>query len=134
MSDAASFVLDASALLALFHCEKGKDEVDGIFSQKDATVYMSAVNYAEVLSKVAAHGKKTDVIIAAIRTLDIRIVDFDSALAEQTGVLKPQVTRWGLSLGDCACLILAKHLDATAVTADTAWANLGDTFRIMFIR
>ena len=134
MSDGTAFVLDASALLALFHCEKGGDEIDRIISREDATVYMSAINYAEVLSKAVAHGKNPEIIIAAIRTLDIHVMAFDAALAELAGVLKPQAAPWGLSLGDCACLVLAKHLEATAVTADTAWANLGNAFRMMFIR
>jgi len=61
-------------------------------------------------------------------------VDFDAALAEQTGILKTQTTQWGLSLGDCACLALARHLEATALTADAVWANLKDAFHLMLIR
>jgi len=134
VSDGALFVLDASALLALFHREKGWETVYDIVSRDDVTVTMSAINYAEVLSKSIARGKTPDIIIGAIRNLGIRVMDFNSALAEQTGVLKTQVVPWGLSLGDCACLVLARHLGATALTADTVWANLKDIFRLTLIR
>ena len=134
MSKNASFVLDASALLALFNQEKGWEEVERVISRDDAVICMSAINYAEVLSKVIARGETLDAIINDVRTLDIRIIDFDSVLAEQVGILKPRVASWGLSLGDCACLVLARHLDATALTADTAWAHLAKSYRIMFIR
>ena len=60
MSDGASFVLDASALLAFFNQERGWEKVKQIVSRDDATVYMSAVNYAEVLSKVVACGESFD--------------------------------------------------------------------------
>ena len=129
-----SFVVDASALLALLRLEKGWEDVAHIISRYDTDVYMSAINYAEVLSKTVAHGKNPDVVINEIRALGIQIMDFDSTLAEQTGLLKPRAAAWGLSLGDCACLTLARQLDATALTADKAWGNLGDSFRMTLIR
>ena len=73
-------------------------------------------------------------IAGAIHDLGIRVMDFDSVLAEQAGVLKQQSAPWGLSLGDCACLILSKRLGVVAVTADTAWANMEKKFRVKFIR
>ena len=134
MNKGTSFVLDASALLALLRLEKGWEEVDRIIACGDTSVFMSAINYAEVLSKTVAYGKKFDVVVNEIRVLGIRIMDFDSVQAEQVGVLKPQAAAWGLSLGDCACLTLARHLNATALTADTIWGNLESSFRMMFIR
>ena len=134
MSNDASFVLDASALLAFFNQEKGWEEVEQVVSRNDTNVYMSAVNYAEVLSKGIVRGNNPDKMINAIRTFDIQIIEFNSSLAEQVGVLKPQVASWGLSLGDCACLTLAQHLKATILTADTVWKNLGNSYRMMFIR
>ena len=134
MNKGTLFVLEASALLAFFNQEKGWEEVEQIASRDDTTVYMSAVNYAEVLSKGIARGNNPDKMINTIRTLGIRIMDFDSVQAEQVGVLKPQAAAWGLSLGDCACLTLARHLNATALTADTIWGNLESSFRMMFIR
>jgi PIN domain nuclease of toxin-antitoxin system len=134
VTDGTSFVLDASALLALYNQEKGWEKVDHFISRGDTAVCMSAVNYAEVLSKVVARGENPDVITNEIQTLGIQIMDFDSTMAEEAGTLKPRVAAYGLSLGDCACLTLARHLDATALTADTAWKNLEHSFRIMLIR
>jgi PIN domain nuclease of toxin-antitoxin system len=129
-----AFVLDASALLAFFLREKGWEEVEGVISRDDSVVYMSAVNYAEAMAKAVAYGRTPARILETIQTLGIRIMDFDLSLAGQTGILKPQAAAWGLSLADCACLVLARQLDATALTADTAWANLKDSFRMAFIR
>ena len=134
MNEKKPFVLDASALLALFHHEKGWEEVKDILYGGDAAVYLGAINYAEVVSKIHTLGKSPAVIANAIHSLGISIMDFDSFLAEQAGVLKHQAAPWGLSLGDCACLVLSRHLGATVVTADKVWANMGNAFRIMFIR
>jgi len=59
---------------------------------------------------------------------------FDFYQAEQTGILKPQTSEWGFSLADCACLALTRHLNAAVLTADTAWENLGDLYRVKLIR
>jgi len=130
----ASFVLDASALLALLHLERGCEEVDRVLSRHDTDVFMCAINYAEVLSKTVARGKPPDVVMHEIHALGIRIMDFDSSMAEEAGIMKPMVAAHGLSLGDCACLILSRRLDATALTADRAWGNLKNSFRMTLIR
>jgi len=39
--------------------------------------------------------------------------------------LRPLTRVAGLSLGDRACLALARRLDTRAITADTAWIQVG---------
>jgi PIN domain nuclease of toxin-antitoxin system len=53
--------------------------------------------------------------------LPISLVPFDQELAYQVGVLLPLTRATGLSLGDRACLALARRLDVPALTADRAW-------------
>ena len=50
--------------------------------------------------------------------------------------LRAATRELGLSLGDRACLALARGLQATAVTADRAWAELAEAtgVRIEVIR
>jgi PIN domain nuclease of toxin-antitoxin system len=40
----------------------------------------------------------------------------------------------GISFADRACLALARHLDAVAMTSDTAWPNLNLDVRIVLFR
>jgi PIN domain nuclease of toxin-antitoxin system len=59
---------------------------------------------------------------------------FDEEQAFQAGLLYPQVQPFGLSLGDRACLALARQVAGTAVTADRAWEKLDLGVGIQLIR
>jgi PIN domain nuclease of toxin-antitoxin system len=113
---ATRVVLDASALLALLQEERGADEVEGLLDGAS----MSSVNLSEVIQKADQHGVETEGIEYDLEALGIEFRDFDVALARPTAEL------WsageGLSLGDRACLALAKASGATAITADGRWA------------
>lgn len=61
----------------------------------------------------------------AMDSLALRVVDFDTELAYATGLLRNVTRDAGLSLGDRACLALARRIGAEAITADRRWANLG---------
>lgn len=54
--------------------------------------------------------------------------------AERVAPLAPATRASGLSLGDRACLVLAKLLDATAITADHAWMGIESGTTIDLIR
>ena len=116
------FVLDASALLCLLNGEPGAERVAEALPRSA----VSAVNLSEVVSKLADAGGAQDRIELALRALHLRVVPFDEAQAMGAGALRPQTKRLGLSLGDRACLALAKHLSATALTADRVWADVAD--------
>ncbi|MGH3902923.1 MAG: PIN domain-containing protein [Pseudonocardiaceae bacterium] len=57
-----------------------------------------------------------------------------SADAEHAAKLYPLTSTRGLSLGDRACLAVAKRLDAMAVTADQAWTELDHGVEVRLIR
>lgn len=126
----ASVVLDSSALLAYFNGEKGADAVAEIIG--DALV--SAVNYAEVVTKLVERGGSLERARAALGIVDLDVVDFSRSLAEQAGGLVSRTGSKGLSLGDRACLALAQREGRPAFTADRAWASLDIGIEVRLIR
>ncbi len=117
----SEYILDASALLALLNSEKGKEEVENILPFS----VMSTVNLAEVVEEL--HNKleleigKCEQIVL---TLVNRIVDFDVGQSVKCGELKKLTSKYGLSLGDRACIALAIKLQLPIYTTDRAWAKL----------
>ena len=117
------FVLDASALLCLLKSEQCADRVLSVLPR----AMISAVNLSEVYSKLVDAGGSESRIAQAIDGLHLRVEAFDDAQARRTGMLRPLTKSLGLSFSDRACLALALHREATAVTTDRAWADLPET-------
>jgi ribonuclease VapC len=126
----ASAVLDASAVLAVLNAETGAEIV--LDALGDAA--LSAVNYAEVVSKLIERGMNRVQARAAMIAIDMRVIDFDSELAERTGELRAQTRRLGLSLADRACLALGEREKATVFTSDRAWRGAISGIEICVIR
>ncbi len=110
-------VLDASAVLALILCERGAEHVESLLPGS----CVSAVNFAEVLSRLADNGMLSDDVVDDISQLNIEVVPFDETHASLAAILRPSTKRLGLSLGDRCCLALAIDRGAVAVTADKQW-------------
>ena len=117
-----SFVLDASALLALLLGEPGADKVKATL---DGSV-MSVVNLAEVVSHYAKLGATRQDIEAMLRPLPMRAVPLDAALSYDAGMLRPITLEGGLSLGDRCCLALAKREGMPALTAERRWPLIAE--------
>ena len=113
----ADIVLDSSAVLALLLAEPGSDRVASVISG----ACLCAVNAAEVISKLCERGVPAAAAREALDALGLEVVDFDMARAEIAGGLRPATRALGLSLGDRACLALAKQQGVAAMTADAAW-------------
>ncbi len=126
----AKYALDASALLALLNAEKGATLVEDLLP--DAVI--SAVNLAEVVSRLSAVGMPENGIRETLSLLGLEVIPFDEDQAFQAGLLYPPAQDYGLSLGDRACLALARATSTIAVTADRAWANLGIGIEVKLIR
>jgi PIN domain nuclease of toxin-antitoxin system len=116
-----SAVLDASALIALLRQEPGAGQVAQAIQQGAA---MSTVNLAEVAGFFALLGIDEALLKADIAALRIEFISPDLELAFGIGYFVGATRRSGLSLGDRACLALAKRLAAPAVTADRKWADV----------
>jgi ribonuclease VapC len=123
-------VLDASALLALLNAEEGAAIVGDLLPQ----AVISAVNLAEVVTRLSAIGMPEHEIRPALALLGLETIPFDEGQAFQAGLLYTPTQSFGLSLGDRACLALAKTTKATAVTADRAWQDLDIGIEINLIR
>jgi ribonuclease VapC len=123
-------VIDASALLALLNGEPGAD----IVAQALPGGVMSAVNVSEVVAKLAEFGIPEKAIYQALKPLGLDVVFFSEEQAYLAGLLHTATQNIGVSLGDRACLSLAKMRELTALTADRAWANLAIGVTIKVIR
>ena len=125
-----SVVLDASALLAMLNSEPGAETVYGVL----VGAAMSAVNYSEVVAKLADKGHGDGEAFRMLEALPLAVHPFDAAQAWRAGLLRGRTRARGLSLGDRACLALAIDLELTALTADRAWAELDVGVEILVVR
>jgi PIN domain nuclease of toxin-antitoxin system len=126
----SEFVLDASALLALMRAERGADRVAAVIDR----AVIGAVNLAEVVSKFVREEIAIGVVREWLAGLELEVRPFDRELAYAAGMLVPTTRRRGLSLGDRACLALARELGRTALTTDRAWRDLDVGVEIEVIR
>jgi PIN domain nuclease of toxin-antitoxin system len=116
----AECVLDASAVLALLANERGTEQVRAALG----SAVMSAVNLAEVLTKLGDRGV-TEAEQRLIRmSLDIEVRSFDENAAWHASSLRGRTRSHGLSIGDRACLALGIEEGLPVLTADRAWSKL----------
>jgi ribonuclease VapC len=123
-------VLDSSAIIAWLRDEPGRATVDDQI--RSATV--SAVNLAEVVGKLVDKGLSPEEAVATASEIPCDVEPFDRALALAAGALRAETRRHGLSLGDRACLALAKREELPAITADRAWAQVEVGVEIRMLR
>jgi PIN domain nuclease of toxin-antitoxin system len=131
-----SIVLDSAAVLAMIQHEPGGERVeallDSIESGSAVTASLSWVNWCEVLTRAqrdypAMTGEDLTASLAGVE-----LVPFDGYLAELAASFA-LVSR-SLSLGDRACLALAKSRSATAWTADRIWKQFSLDVPVQLIR
>jgi ribonuclease VapC len=126
----SSWVLDASALLALLNGESGSERVAEVLP--DAGI--ASVNFSEVVAKLADEGRDESEIRSYLDALGLEIVEFNVELAYQAGFLRPLTRSIGLSFVDRACLALAASLGVPALTCDRVWTTLSLGVSIELIR
>jgi len=124
----SSYVLDASALLALLNNEPGADVVQAALT--DDTCYMSTVNWSEVAKKLLDRKLAVEPVAQTLKGLGLEFIDFNYDRAIATA----QIQAPALSLGDRACLALAQSLGAVALSADRIWQTLALDINIQIIR
>lgn len=123
-------VLDASALLAFLNAEPGSDVV----AESITEAVISAVNLSEVVGKLATAGMPEEAIRQALQGLDLKVIPFDEEQSYETGLLRDITEKMGLSLGDRACLNMARSLGLPALTADKMWKELSIGVVVKVIR
>ncbi len=114
--------MDASAVMALIYNEPGADLVRAHLHKGT----ISAVNYAEVITKLVERSLPLTEAIRLIAMLKLTIVDFTEARAVRSAMLRPLTRSAGLSFGDRVCLALGAELGADILTADRPWAAIGE--------
>ena len=130
MAGGPGVVLDTSALLALLHGEPGAELVEEVL---DGAI-MSSVNWAEAVGVLEVHGVDSRAVRADVEALGIELVSFTADDADGAGAVLSVTRQEGLSLGDRACLSLARSRGLRAVTSDRVWAGLDLGIEITLIR
>jgi len=123
-------VLDASAILALLNDEAGAKTVQALLPG----AIVSAVNYAEVVTRLSLLGMPESEIREALEILGLEIIPFDEEQSFRAGILVNGTKNFGLSLGDRACLALALKNGFPAVTADRSWQEVKAGIEVRLIR
>ena len=121
-------VLDASAMLAFLRGEPGGD----VLNDYRGDALASAVNVAEVGSRLSDLGASLAEVRRAIALISVEIVAFDAEQAYAVAGIRSATHV--LSLGDRACVQLAARRGLPAVTADRAWAELDMDVDVQLIR
>lgn len=135
-ADAPASVLDASALMAHLNDETGAEVVRQALDERAA---ISAVNWAEVLSKTAERGGDPELLSVELTAAglvgDALVIEtVTEADCVEIARLRPLTKGQGLSLADRACLALATRLRVPALTADGIWADADVEADVQVIR
>lgn len=130
-------ILDASAILAYLHKERGVEIVNQALDR--GPCWASAVNVCEVLGKLYEQGVSSPEAEAAINELELTIMEFDLQMARLAASYRLRTKSIGASLGDRACLALApraiqKGFTPVVYTADQSWTKIKWPFKIALIR
>ncbi len=122
--------LDASALLVFLLRERGHERVAQLLPE----ACMSTVNFSEVLGRFARAGQDVGVVAQKLLAIPLELVDFSAPQAAIAAALVASTQALGLSLGDRACLALARERRIPALTADRAWRWLNVGIQIETVR
>ena len=128
-------VLDATAMLALFFDEPDAEKMERLFhaaSEADRPIYISAVNWAEVIYKMERKHGAVGLQTARQfeRTTPLEVVPVDRDLAETAALLK---NTYKLGLADACAAALAKSKKAELVTGDYEFKTLEKDIKINWL-
>ncbi len=129
-------VLDATAMLALFFDEPAAEKMEHLFhaaSEADRPVYISAVNWAEVVYKMERKHGAVGLQTARQfeRTTPLEVVPVDRDLAEAAALLK---NTYKLGLADACAAALAKSKKAELITGDHEFKALEKEIKINWLK
>lgn len=115
-------VYDASALLAVLNHEHGQENVVAHLASGNG--FISAVNWAEVGSKLADRGENASNIERCLSAFGLEVVPLEATQALLVATLRPVSRSIGLSLGDRCCVALAAMRGADIITGERIWLQL----------
>jgi len=126
----AETVMDSSAVLASIRGEPGADLVNAAL----AGAFISAINLAEVVSKLILGGIPDTEAAAIVRRIGVQLVETDEEQALAASLIHAKTRSAGISIGDAFCLALGKLRGCPVMTADRAWKTLDLGVEVTLIR
>jgi PIN domain nuclease of toxin-antitoxin system len=114
----------------MLHAEPGAETVEQTVEESA----ISTVNWSEVYQRSLARGVDVAGLRSDVEALGLEIVPLTADDAEQAAEFWLMTRHLGLSLGDRACLALARRLGLPALTADRSWLELDLGVQIEAIR
>ncbi len=129
-------ILDAYALMAFFHDERGADMIENLLlnaQDNKIALFLSVVNLGEIWYSIArTHSYKiADSYIQDIKTMPIEIMDVNWEISHQAAMYK---ARGNISYADCFAAALAKINNAEVVTGDKEFEMLQDDVQILWLK
>jgi PIN domain nuclease of toxin-antitoxin system len=116
--------------------ESGGERVDALLDaleqDSDVEVFISSVNWCEVLTRIQRDYPALTSSELMTALASVELVPFDKTAAEVAAGYA--LVSQALSLGDRACLALAKIKQATAWTADRIWLQFNLDVPVELIR
>lgn len=129
-------VLDASAVLAMILNESGGERVNALLDTlelgSNSEVFISSVNWCEILTRMQREYPSMTAEELTAALYSIELVPFDKAAAEVAAGYA--LVSQALSLGDRACLALAKSQQAIAWTTERLWSKCNLDIPVELIR
>lgn len=127
-------IVDSSAVIAFLNQEKGHELVEREL-EKSA---ISSINFSEVITianrNIFTDKKSREEGSKLLQHILPNIIDFNREQACIAGSFDEITKKHGLSLGDRACLALAKYKNCPVITADKSWEKLDFGIKIKLIR
>lgn len=113
-------LLDTSALIALIKKESGYQKIEEVLPYSA----ISSVNLCELVSILARNNILENEIDEIIEDIVPEIIPFCENIAIKAGKLSKYSAKYGLSLGDKACLATAEYYNMNVYTTDKIWSEL----------
>jgi PIN domain nuclease of toxin-antitoxin system len=127
-------VIDTSAVIALINREEGFEVVEKYIGN----AVISSVNFSEVITVANRELFETEEErvdgLKLIKNTFSHIIEFDVEQAVIAASFDSLTKKYGLSLGDRACLALAKQQKLPVLTADKVWKGLDFGIEVLLIR
>lgn len=129
------YVLDSFALLAYFQAKPGSRRIKAILEaaqKKEAEIFVTTVNYGKAIYIAEREKALTAAqsFIAAFDQLPVTVVEVDRKLALAAAHWK---ARYSVAYADALALAMAEQMEATILTGDPEFHEVGDTASIEWL-
>ena len=129
-------ILDAFALMAFFHDERGAETVENLIhdaEQGKVKLVICLINMGEIWYSISrkTSPESADHFIQEIQSMAIETIDPDWALTRQAAIYK---AKGNISYADCFAAALAKLHGAALVTGDKEFKQLENEITIEWLK